>query len=43
VVSPNAIPSSIVPYLTFQKVPPLIQDESGNVMEDSEWAHKSSR
>jgi hypothetical protein len=43
VASPNAIPSLIVPNLALQKVPPLIQNESGNAMEDNEWAHKGSR
>ncbi len=42
VVGPNAIPSSIVPNITPQKVPPIL-DEHGDVMEDSEWAHKGSR
>jgi hypothetical protein len=38
----NAIPSSIIPNLTRQKVLPLIQNESGDVMEDNEWVHKGS-
>jgi hypothetical protein len=32
------MPSSIVPNHAFQEVPPLIQDEHGDAMEDSEWA-----
>jgi hypothetical protein len=43
VVGLDAIPSSIVPNLTPQKVLPIIQDEHGDVKEDSEWAHKGSR
>ncbi len=35
----SAIPSSFVPNLAPQKVPPPIQDKHGDVMEDSEWAH----
>jgi hypothetical protein len=38
-----AIPSSIVPDLAPQEVSPLIQNEHGNAMEDSEWGHRSSR
>ncbi len=40
---PNAIPSLIVPNLAPQKVFPPIQNEHGDAMEDSEWAHKGSR
>jgi len=43
VVSPYVIPSSIVPNLAPQGVPPPIQSDHGDVMEDSEWAHKGSR
>jgi hypothetical protein len=43
VVSPYVIPSSIVLDLAPQEVPPLIQDEHGDAMEDSVWAHKGSR
>jgi hypothetical protein len=39
----NAIPSSIIPNLTRQKVIPLIQNENGDVMEDNEWVHKGLR
>jgi hypothetical protein len=39
----NAIPSSIISDLAPQKVIPPIQNENGNAMEDSEWAHKGSR
>jgi len=39
----SAIPSSVVLDLAPQNVPPIIQDENGDAMEDSEWAHKSSR
>jgi hypothetical protein len=40
VASPNAIFSSIVPNFALQKVPPPVQDEHGDVVEDSGWAHK---
>jgi hypothetical protein len=43
VVRLNAIPSLVVPDFAPQEVPPPIQDEHGNVMEDSEWAHKGLR
>ncbi len=39
----SAIPSLVVPNFAPQKVPPLIQDEHGNIMEDSEWGYKGSR
>jgi hypothetical protein len=39
----NVIPSLVILDLTFQEVPLPIQDESGDAMEDSEWAHKGSR
>ncbi len=39
----NAIPSLVILDLTLQEVLLPIQDESGDVMEDSEWAHKGSR
>jgi hypothetical protein len=39
----SAIPSSVVLDFAPQKVPLPIQDESGNAMEDNEWAHKGSR
>jgi hypothetical protein len=37
---PKNIPSLVAPDLALQKVPPPIQDESGDV---SEWARKGSR
>jgi hypothetical protein len=40
VVDPYAISSLVVPNLALQKVPPPIQNEHGNAMEDNEWAHK---
>jgi hypothetical protein len=40
VVGPNAIPSLIVLDFALQEVPPLIQDENGDV---SEWAQKGSK
>jgi hypothetical protein len=43
VVSPYAIPSSIVLDLAPYEIPPPIQDEHGDAMEDSDWAHKGSR
>jgi hypothetical protein len=43
VARPNAIPSSIVPDFAPQNVPPPIQDEHGNAMEDSKWVHKGSK
>jgi len=43
VASLYAIPSSVVPNLAPQEVSPPIQNEHGNAMEDSEWAHRSSR
>jgi hypothetical protein len=43
VVRFDVIPSSVVLDFVPQKVPPPIQDEHGNAMEDSEWAHKGSR
>jgi hypothetical protein len=43
VASSFVIPSSVVLNLAPQEVPPPIQDEHGNAMEDSEWAHKGSR
>jgi hypothetical protein len=43
VTSPNVIPSSIVLNLAPQEVPPPIQDEHGDVMEDNEWAHEGSK
>jgi hypothetical protein len=43
VIGLNVIPSSIVLDTTPQKVPPLIQDEHGDVMEDNEWAHEGSK
>jgi len=43
VASSFAIPSSVVLDLAPQEGPPPIQDEHGNAMEDSEWAHKGSR
>jgi hypothetical protein len=39
----SAIPSLVVPDFAPQKVLPPIQDESGDAMEDNEWAHKGSR
>ncbi len=41
--SPNAIHSLVVPNLALQEVPPLIQDEHGDAMEDNEWAHEGSK
>ncbi len=43
VVSSYVIPSSIILDLAPQEVPPPIQDEHGDAMEDSVWAHKGSR
>jgi len=43
VVGPNAIPSLLVPDLTLQEVFLPIQDDHGDAMEDSEWAHKGSK
>jgi hypothetical protein len=43
VASLDAIPSSIVPDFAPQEVPPPIQDEHGDAMEDNEWVHKGSR
>jgi hypothetical protein len=43
VTSPNAIHSSIVPNLAPQEVPPSIQDEHGDAMENNEWAHEGSK
>jgi hypothetical protein len=43
VASLDAIPSSIVPDHALQKVLPLIQNESGNAIEENEWPHKGSR
>jgi hypothetical protein len=37
------IPSSIILDFAPQNVPPPIQNEHYDVMEDSEWAHKGSR
>jgi hypothetical protein len=42
-VSCAAIPSIVVPYFAPQEVPLQIQEKHGDVMEDSEWAHKGSR
>jgi hypothetical protein len=43
VVGLDAIPSLVVPNFAPQEVLPPIQNEHGDVMEDSEWAHKGSR
>ncbi len=43
VVSPYAIPSSIVLDFAPQEIFPPIHDEHGDAMEDSGWAHKGSR
>jgi hypothetical protein len=43
VVSPYAILLSIVPNFAPQELPLLIENDHGDVMEDSEWVHKGSR
>ncbi len=42
VASPDATPSLVVPNFAPQEVPLPIQNEHGDAMEDSEWAHKGS-
>jgi len=36
----NSVPN---PNFVSQKVPPLMQDEHGNAMEENEWVHEGSR
>jgi hypothetical protein len=43
VVGPNAIPSLVVLDLALQEVFLPIQDDHGDAMDDSEWAHKGSK
>jgi hypothetical protein len=43
VVGLNAIPSLVVLDTAPQKVPPLIQNEHKDAMEDNEWAHEGSK